>query len=178
MHIGTVWAAAYLTWGRGITPTWRRYRFAVAATAVWAVLVSCFNLVAGTNYGFLNRKPGATTILDLLGPWPWYVLAEIAIITAIWALVTWPWVRLAALLLRPRPCPGTCFADGPQRLRSWAASTSRRLPACTSRTSCSASGWSARTNAAGRPGERLDLGGALVVGPSGDQVASTARAGT
>ena len=93
MHIGTVWAAAYLTWGRGVTPTWRSYRFAVAATAVWAVLVYCFNLIAGTNYGFLNRKPGATTILDLLGPWPWYVLAEIAIIVVVWALVTWPWVR-------------------------------------------------------------------------------------
>lgn len=93
MHIGTVWAAAYLTWGRGIRPDWRSYRFAVLTTAGWAAAVFCLNLAIGTNYGFLNRKPNATTILDLLGPWPWYVLAEIVIIVAAWALVTWPWVR-------------------------------------------------------------------------------------
>ena len=93
MHIGTVWAAAYLTWGRGVRPTWRSYRFAVVVTAVWAVSVFCLNLALDTNYGFLNAKPAAATALDLLGPWPWYVLAEIAIIVAVWALLTWPWER-------------------------------------------------------------------------------------
>ncbi|QZY29727.1 TIGR02206 family membrane protein [Nocardioides coralli] len=93
MHIGTIWAAAYLTWGRRVTPDWRGYRLAVAVTAVWALAVFGFNLLAGTNYGFLNRKPGSATILDLLGPWPWYVAAEIAILLAAWALATWPWVR-------------------------------------------------------------------------------------
>ena len=93
MHIGTVWAAVYLTWGRGVAPTWRSYRFAVAATATWAAAVFCLNIAIDTNYGFLNGKPGAATVLDLLGPWPWYVLAEIAIVVTVWALLTWPWVR-------------------------------------------------------------------------------------
>jgi len=93
MHIGTVWAASYLAWGRGVAPDWRAFRFAVAATAIWAVSVFCLNRALDTNYGFLNAKPSAASILDLLGPWPWYVLAEIAIIVAIWALATWPWVR-------------------------------------------------------------------------------------
>ena len=44
MHLGTVWAAVYLTWGRGLRPDWRSYRFAVATTTVWAVSVFCFNL--------------------------------------------------------------------------------------------------------------------------------------
>jgi hypothetical integral membrane protein (TIGR02206 family) len=93
MHVGTVWAAVYLTWGRGVVPDWRTYRFAVAATAIWAVSVFSLNLVLDTNYGFLNRKPSAATALDLLGPWPWYVLAEIAIVAGVWALATWPWTR-------------------------------------------------------------------------------------
>lgn len=92
MHIGTVWAAVHLTWGRGLAPDWRTFRFAVVATAVWAVAVSCLNLVLGTNYGYLAEKPGAASILDLLGPWPWYVVAEALLIIAGWALVTWPWV--------------------------------------------------------------------------------------
>ena len=93
MHIGTVWAAAYLTWGRGVTPAWRTYRFAVAATATWAVAVFALNVELGTNYGFLNRKPGTATALDLLGPWPWYVVAEIAVVAGVWALATWPWTQ-------------------------------------------------------------------------------------
>lgn len=93
MHIGTVWAAAHLTWGRGIRPDWHGYRVAVATTAVWVASVFCLNLALGTNYGFVNRKPDTTTILDLLGPWPWYMLAEVVLVGAVWALVTWPWVR-------------------------------------------------------------------------------------
>jgi len=56
------------------------------------VTVFCFNLAVGTNYGFLNRKPG-TSILDLLGPWPLYVVVEIALVCGVWALMTWPWER-------------------------------------------------------------------------------------
>lgn len=96
MHLLVVWAAIYLTWGLGLTPDWRSYRTAIFATAVWAVTVFAFNFVADTNYGYLNAKPAAASILDLLGPWPWYVLAEIAIISTVWALLTWPWVALAA----------------------------------------------------------------------------------
>ena len=50
MHIGTVWAAVHLAWGRGVVPDWRSYRFAVAATATWAVSVFTLNVVLGTNY--------------------------------------------------------------------------------------------------------------------------------
>lgn len=95
MHIGTVWAAVHLTWTRGIHPDWRRYALAVAVTAAWAVSVFCLNLAIGSNYGYLNAKPAAATALDLLGPWPWYVLAEVVLISAAWALMTWPWVRSA-----------------------------------------------------------------------------------
>lgn len=95
MHLLVVWAAIYLTWGLGLTPDWRTYRTSMAATSVWAVTVFAFNLVADTNYGYLNAKPSAASILDLLGDWPWYVLAEIAIVAVVWALATWPWVALA-----------------------------------------------------------------------------------
>jgi len=92
MHLLVVWAAVYLTWGLHLSPNWRGYGVAVSTTGVWALGVFVFNLVAGTNYGYLNEKPGSASILDLLGPWPWYVLAEITIIAVAWALLTWPWV--------------------------------------------------------------------------------------
>jgi hypothetical integral membrane protein (TIGR02206 family) len=101
MHLLIVWAAIYLVWGLGLSPRWRDYVTTVATTAVWAVTVYCFNLATGTNYGFLNRKPGGGSILDYLGPWPTYVIAEVAIIAAVWALMTWPWAARAQRTGRP-----------------------------------------------------------------------------
>jgi hypothetical integral membrane protein (TIGR02206 family) len=94
LHVLVVWAAIYLTWGRRMRPTWRDYRFAVIATLAWAVLTFSFNVIAGTNYGYLNRKPPTASLLDVLGPWPVYLLFEVAIVLVVWALMTWPWERM------------------------------------------------------------------------------------
>ncbi len=94
MHLLIVWAALYLTWGLKLTPSWRVYRTTVALTTGWAAAVFAFNTVVGSNYGYLNRKPASASILDFLGPWPLYVVLEIAIVVAVWALMTWPWVAM------------------------------------------------------------------------------------
>lgn len=93
MHLGSVWAASYLTFGLGIRPTWGGFRFAVLLTAAWAVTMLGFNALADTNYGYVNEKPPVGSILDLFGPWPWYLLVEAIAIIAVWALITWPWTR-------------------------------------------------------------------------------------
>jgi hypothetical integral membrane protein (TIGR02206 family) len=94
IHLLVVWAAIYLTWGRGMRPDWHSYRIAVAVSVVWAVVTFTFNSFAGTNYGFLNRKPSTASLLDVMGPWPWYVFIGTALIVTVWALMTWPWVRM------------------------------------------------------------------------------------
>lgn len=96
IHLLVVWAAIYLTWGRGFRPTWRDYRFVVCVTLAWAAITSTFNAYAGSNYGFLNRKPGTPSLLDLFGPWPIYVLVASGLIAIVWALMTWPWQRLTS----------------------------------------------------------------------------------
>ncbi len=88
LHLLIVWAAVYLVIGLRRVPRWRDYRAAVLVTLGWVAAAYAFNLVADTNYGYLMRKPRGTSILDLLGPWPWYVVAEIAIVLAVWALMT------------------------------------------------------------------------------------------
>jgi hypothetical integral membrane protein (TIGR02206 family) len=93
LHVLVVWAAIYLTWGRGMRPRWRDYRFAIIATLAWAAFTFTFNVIAGTNYGYLNRKPPTASLLDVLGPWPVYLLAEVALVLIVWALMTWPWER-------------------------------------------------------------------------------------
>jgi hypothetical integral membrane protein (TIGR02206 family) len=89
LHFLTVWSAVYLV-SSGNPPTWRGYRFTLKVTAVWAAGTILFNLVAGTNYGYLNRKPDSASLLDLLPGWPAYVVIEIAVVAVVWALMTWP----------------------------------------------------------------------------------------
>lgn len=93
MHFLSTWAAVYLTFGLAMQPSWRGFRVTVLVTLAWALAVMAFNALTGTNYGYFNRKPAVATPLDLLGPWPWYVLAEMAIILAVFVLITWPWTR-------------------------------------------------------------------------------------
>jgi hypothetical integral membrane protein (TIGR02206 family) len=93
IHLLVVWAAVYLTWGRGMRPDWPSYWMAVLVTVAWMAVTVSFNAIAGTNYGFLNRKPASASLLDLLGPWPVYVFIAAALVFGVWALMTWPWER-------------------------------------------------------------------------------------
>jgi hypothetical integral membrane protein (TIGR02206 family) len=93
LHSLVLWAAIYLTWGVGLRPDWRGYRIALLVTVGWAMVMFAINHVAGTNYGFLNAKPTAKSLLDPLGPWPWYLLSALLLIAATWALLTYPWTR-------------------------------------------------------------------------------------
>jgi hypothetical integral membrane protein (TIGR02206 family) len=88
LHVLIVWAAVYLVFGLGLVVRWRDYGAAVATTLAWMAATYLFNLAADTNYGYLMRKPDGS-ILDLLGPWPWYVLVEIVLVAVVWALLTW-----------------------------------------------------------------------------------------
>jgi hypothetical integral membrane protein (TIGR02206 family) len=93
LHLLVVWAAIYLTWGRGMRPGWRDFRFAVVTSLGWVGFTVVFNTIAGTDYGFLNGKPHNPSLLDFLGPWPYYLLVEIAVVGVVWALMTWSWER-------------------------------------------------------------------------------------
>jgi hypothetical integral membrane protein (TIGR02206 family) len=92
-HSLMVWGAAYLTIVLRHGPDWTAYRRACGWTLVWLVAVFCLNAALGSNYGYANRKPSGT-VLSYLGPWPAYVVVEIAIVAAGWALITLPWTGL------------------------------------------------------------------------------------
>lgn len=108
MHLLTIWAALFMVFGLDVRPDWPGYRFTVMCTVVWLAVVMTFNAVAGTNYGYLARKPAVSSLLDMFGPWPFYVLVEAAVLLVGWALITWPWVvatRKAAPRVTPRRGP-------------------------------------------------------------------------
>jgi hypothetical integral membrane protein (TIGR02206 family) len=95
LHLLVVWAAAYLTWGLGFRPRWRLYGIVCAITLVWVVVAYTLDRALGTDYGYLVHKPASASLLDLLGPWPWYVGGAVVVVAGGWALVlTWPWYLL------------------------------------------------------------------------------------
>lgn len=93
-HVSIIWGAAYLTLTLGNGPTWQGYRRTVGWTLVWLLVVLGLNAALGSNYGYVNRKPGSGSVLDVLGPWPVYLLVEIVIVLVGWALITLPWTGL------------------------------------------------------------------------------------
>lgn len=64
---------------------------ALIVVHAWAALAGTFNLIHGTNYMYLCRKPDDATILDLLGPWPWYIASGEAIAIVAFFLLWLPW---------------------------------------------------------------------------------------
>lgn len=93
LHIAVLLAPLALIWGLGHRPRWQDFRIAFGAALIWGALIMGVNALIGTNYGFLNEHPPGASVLDLLGPWPIYVLWEIVLVGGIWALMTWPWTR-------------------------------------------------------------------------------------
>ena len=51
-------------------------------------------LIKGANYGFLLEKPDAS-LMDYMGPWPWYILTlELAGLFSFWLYdLPWRWLR-------------------------------------------------------------------------------------
>jgi hypothetical integral membrane protein (TIGR02206 family) len=78
-HGGAIIAAFLLVVGLRLVPrrwaVWRVYGLTAAFAAVAAV--GC--VATGGNYMFLRRKPSNGSVLDPLGPWPWYLLAAAAL---------------------------------------------------------------------------------------------------
>ncbi len=60
-------------------PTLRSLAKTIWVTLAYMVFVGIVNGMLGTNYLFLARKPEQATILDFLGPWPWYIVPYIGV---------------------------------------------------------------------------------------------------
>ena len=93
LHVLVVWAAIYLTWGQRNRPSWRDYRFAIAVTLVWAAFTITSTPSQEPTTATSTGSPRPPQCSTRSGPWPVYLLAEVAIVLVVWALMTWPWER-------------------------------------------------------------------------------------
>jgi len=73
-HGGIVLAALYMTIVEGYRPTWQSFKRVFQWTNIYMVIVFFINLAIGSNYLFIAHKPEFPTLIDVLAPWPGYIL--------------------------------------------------------------------------------------------------------
>lgn len=74
-HIGSVVAACLLVFGCRLYPRPRAAWRVFGLTVVWAAVAGAADLIGGGNYMYLHFKPAHSSLMSLMGRWPWY-LAE------------------------------------------------------------------------------------------------------
>jgi hypothetical integral membrane protein (TIGR02206 family) len=92
-HIGAIAAACFLVFGCRLYPrpgaVWRVY----AATLGVTLIAALGDILTGGNYMYLREKPVHNSLLNVMGPWPWYILATaalgLALMLAVKLLTDW-----------------------------------------------------------------------------------------
>jgi hypothetical integral membrane protein (TIGR02206 family) len=96
-HALIVGAALYVVMVRGFRPEGRDLLVAIGAGVLYVAVVFPVDLLLEANYGYLGRGlPSQPTVLDWLGPWPWRVVAMVALGLVVMVLLYLPWHRGAA----------------------------------------------------------------------------------
>ena len=72
-HGGVVAAALLLVAGLGLWPRRGAVIRVAGLTIAYAAFVGLLDAVTGANYMYLRAKPASSTLLDVLGLWPWYI---------------------------------------------------------------------------------------------------------
>ncbi len=75
----------------GCRPTLHSLGRVVVGTNVYMAAVFVVNRLLGSDYMYISAKPESRSILDALGPWPWYVLAMEALGMAVISLLYIPY---------------------------------------------------------------------------------------
>ncbi len=90
-HGATVLAIVYLIAGGSFRPSRVSVLRMMLALNLYGLAVGAIDAVMGWNYGFLCRKPSMPSLLDYLGPWPWYLLSLELIALVSFFLLDLPW---------------------------------------------------------------------------------------
>ena len=95
-HFAIVATALYLPlvdgW-RPRQPLWKGPLEVYAWSVIYLITALGINKLLGTNFGFANRPPDNPSLIDHLGPWPWYLFSMQAIGIVLFFLLALPFNR-------------------------------------------------------------------------------------
>ncbi len=97
-HIGIIAVGVFIVAVERYRPTLRSAGKALLWLHVLAIPGAIANWISGSNFMFLARKPDTASLLDLLAPWPWYLL-QLEVIAALLCLLLLGFVRAIELIL-------------------------------------------------------------------------------
>lgn len=83
-------APLYMTLVEGYRPEWLSIARVVLEIIALVVVAGLINWRLGSNYMFLMRPPDTPSLIDKLGPWPWYLLSLFAMALATFAVLYLP----------------------------------------------------------------------------------------
>jgi hypothetical integral membrane protein (TIGR02206 family) len=92
-HFAIVAAALYLPIVQGWRPKrpfWKSPLEVYAWSVVYLIFAMLANRLFNSNFGFASRPPDNPSLIDHLGPWPWYLLSMQAIAVCLFLLLALP----------------------------------------------------------------------------------------
>jgi hypothetical integral membrane protein (TIGR02206 family) len=95
-HELVILAALFLVAGLALQPRRGAVRRIFLLTVGFAIVVGLIDLVTGGNYMYLRQVPVSGSLLDLMGPWPWYIAAGVGLTLVALAILDAPF-RLSRL---------------------------------------------------------------------------------
>lgn len=73
-HAGGIASVLYLTFALAMRPQVRSMLRVFLWSQIYLVAAAGVNVLLGSNYGYLCAKPIQPSLLDYMGPWPYYIL--------------------------------------------------------------------------------------------------------
>ncbi|MDZ4789033.1 MAG: TIGR02206 family membrane protein [Blastochloris sp.] len=109
VHAGILTTVFYMTFGLKMRPNPISLVRAFIFIQFYMICAFLTNWLLGTNYGYLQSKPENPSLLDHLGPWPWYLLSMqgLAILLFLIYYAPWWWVDHRKAKKAIIPPPGT-----------------------------------------------------------------------
>ena len=103
-HVGAIVAACFLVFGCRLYPRPRAYWRVFALTLAFAAVAGIGDLLTGGNYMYLRDKPSHNSLLNLMGPWPWYIVltAALGLVLLLGLQGLADWLRNRAPAVGPR----------------------------------------------------------------------------
>lgn len=106
-HGGAVVAAVFLAGGRRMVARTGAVLRVFGWTIVVAAAAAIGNVVTGGNYMWLREKPDSASLLDLMGPWPLYILSGAVVALVYFYVLDTPFRRRRKMEARGRVAPAT-----------------------------------------------------------------------
>ncbi|MFC1504055.1 TIGR02206 family membrane protein [Spirochaetota bacterium] len=72
-HGSVVLSVIYMTFIHSFRPHLKSIAKAFVITIIYTAIIAGVNLLVKGNYLFICRPPDNPSLIDYLGPWPWYV---------------------------------------------------------------------------------------------------------